>query len=228
VTVIAMAVLAGLALWHGARRWPRRHARPAPSRRLHPPRRLAGALALVAIAIVAPPAAGALVVGWRLRRLLRQRREEAARERRVADALPDVVDLLVLASSAGLSLPLAHPIVAAHAPAPLHGPLTDAHVAAEAGRPRADALIAALSPLGDRARGLAQLLGDHLRYGVPLLPALERVSFELRLDRRRRAELAARRVPVQLLGPLVTCVLPAFCLLTVVPLLAASLESLPT
>jgi hypothetical protein len=40
--------------------------------------------------------------------------------------------------------------------------------------------------------------------------------------------MAARRVPVRLLAPLVTCVLPAFALLTVVPLLAASLESLPT
>ena len=72
------------------------------------------------------------------------------------------------------------------------------------------------------------MLVDHLRYGVPLLPALERTSLELRLDRRRAAELEARRVPVRLLAPLVTCVLPAFALLTVVPLLAASLDALPT
>ena len=71
------------------------------------------------------------------------------------------------------------------------------------------------------------MLGDHLRYGVPLLPGLERTGLELRLDRRRAAELDARRVPVRLLAPLVTCVLPAFALLTVVPLLAASLEALP-
>ena len=81
--------------------------------------------------------------------------------------------------------------------------------------------------LGDRAHALAHVLGDHLRYGVPLLPGLERTGLELRLDRRRAAELEARRVPVRLLAPLVTCVLPAFALLTVVPLLAASLEALP-
>ncbi len=95
------------------------------------------------------------------------------------------------------------------------------------GRPRADALLDALAPFGDRAHALAHVLGDHLRYGVPLLPGLERTGLELRLDRRRAAELDARRVPVRLLAPLVTCVLPAFALLTVVPLLAASLEALP-
>jgi tight adherence protein C len=74
---------------------------------------------------------------------------------------------------------------------------------------------------------LAQVLADHLRYGVPLLPALERTGLELRLERRRAAEVDARRVPIRLLGPLVSCVLPAFALLTVVPLLAASLDALP-
>jgi tight adherence protein C len=62
---------------------------------------------------------------------------------------------------------------------------------------------------------------------VALGPALERLGAELKLDRRRRAEEEARRVPVRLLGPLVACILPAFGLLTVVPLLAASLKALP-
>src|SRR5205085_11545057 len=95
------------------------------------------------------------------------------------------------------------------------------------GRVRADALLDALGPLGDRAAALAHVLVDHLRYGVPLVPGLERLGLELRIDRRRRAEEEARRVPLRLLAPLITCVLPAFGLLTVVPLLVASLRSLP-
>jgi pilus assembly protein TadC len=55
---------------------------------------------------------------------------------------------------------------------------------------------------------------------------LERVAEQARDVRRRHAEESARRVPVQLLFPLVACVLPAFVLLTVVPLLAGTLRSL--
>src|SRR3712207_6889914 len=53
-----------------------------------------------------------------------------------------------------------------------------------------------------------------------LFRSLDRLAFEVRADRRRRAEEAARRVPVKLLFPLVLCTLPAFALLTMAPLLA--------
>jgi len=171
---------------------------------------------------------GALAtLGWLVRRAHRVRRHRRAHDRAVRRALPDLVDLLRLASTAGLTLAAAHPLVAPHVAAPVGAALLHADAAARGGRPRADALLDALAPLGDRAHALAHVLSDHLRYGVPLLPGLERTGFELRLDRRRAAELEARRVPVRLLAPLVSCVLPAFALLTVVPLLAASLEALP-
>ncbi|MGH9275333.1 MAG: hypothetical protein ACRDZU_11865, partial [Acidimicrobiales bacterium] len=113
-------------------------------------------------------------------------------------------------------------------PVPVGAALRAADAAATRGQPRSEALVEALTPLGDRARALGHVLADHLHYGVALTPGLERLGLELRLDRRRRAELEARRVPVRLLGPLVACILPAFALLTVVPLLAASLRALPT
>jgi tight adherence protein C len=210
------------------RRLPRHRARwPLPDG-LSVPRRAIVVVLLGAVAIVAPVVPPLAVLAWWTRRRAgaqRARRSQAAAVRR---ALPEVVDLLALASTAGASLPVAHPIVARCAPSPVGAALLAADAAAAAGRPRAEALLDHLTPLGERARALADVLVDHLRYGVPLLPALERSSLELRLDRRRAAELDARRVPVRLLGPLVTCVLPAFALLTVVPLLAASLRALPT
>jgi tight adherence protein C len=136
--------------------------------------------------------------------------------------------LLLLTTSAGIALPIAHGLVAPWTPTPVGPALALADATAASGRPRAEAIVAELTPLGDRARALAEALGDHLRYGVALGPALERAALELRLDRRRQAEQDARRVPVRLLAPLVSCILPAFALLTVVPLLAASLEALPT
>jgi tight adherence protein C len=90
----------------------------------------------------------------------------------------------------------------------------------------ADALEDAVTEVGETLRPLVVALTSSLRYGTPLVPALERVALEARADRRRRAEEAARRVPVKLLFPLVACILPAFAALTVLPLLAGTLESL--
>jgi tight adherence protein C len=184
-------------------------------------------VAIVALGLVAPPLVLLPVVVPLARAHLAARRASRQRATAIVRALPEVVDLLLLCAGAGLSLPLAHRVVAERAPAPLGDALVRAAEAAEGGGVRADALLDALTPLGDRAAALAHVLVDHLRHGVPLVPGLERIGLELRLDRRRRAEEEARRVPVRLLAPLVTCVLPAFGLLSVVPLLVASLRSLP-
>ncbi len=220
----ALAAIVAAALASSCVGHPRSLALPVPARLL---RRIAAVAVLVAAAALVPPLAPAAALAWWARRRLRDRRrrlEEAAEVRR---ALPDVVDLLRLTTTAGLSLALAHPLVAQHATGAVATALRQAAAATDRGIARADALVGALAPLGDRARALADVLGDHLRYGVPLLPGLDRLGLELRLDRRRAAELDARQVPVRLLGPLVSCVLPAFALLTVVPLLVASLEALP-
>lgn len=181
------------------------------------------AIALISPVLLVPAALGAWAVARQ--RPLRARRRV---DHEIRVALPDAVDLLLLCCGAGLSLPLAHPQVADRVPGPLGAALRAAATAADGGHPRADALAGALAALGDRAAGLGDVLVDHLRYGAPLVPGLERLSAELRLDRRRHAEESARRVPVRLLGPLVACTLPAFAVLTVVPLVAASLHALPT
>ena len=189
-----------------------------------------GRTAVLAVLLLpaAPPAAVLVVaVAWvRIRRAVLL----AARTARhtVARTLPDAVDLLLLCTTSGMGLALAHAEIGPRLPGPLGVAFVTAHRRAERGVSRAEALLESLSPLGDRATALAHVLADHLRYGVALGPSLERLGFELRLDQRRLAEEEARKVPIRLLGPLVTCILPAFGLLTVVPLLAASLQRLPT
>lgn len=186
------------------------------------------AVAAAALLPVLPPLAVAVGATSWIRHRLRRVRARRDLERDVLDTLPDAVELLRLCCGAGIALPHAQPLVAEHLPPPVGPALLAAHRATGAGLPRADGLRQELGPLGDRAAALAHVLADHLHYGVPLAPALERLGLELRLDRRRRAEQDARRVPLRLLAPLVSCVLPAFGLLTVVPLLVASLQSLPT
>jgi|GEM_PF-2397628 hypothetical protein len=185
-------------------------------------------LAGLVAAPLAPPVAVALPAGAIARTLVLRQRSARRRRQQVLASLPDAVDLLLLCTTAGMGTALAHAEVARRMPGPVGDALRAAQAGSERGHPRADALVAALSPHGERATALGHVLADHLRYGTPLGPELDRLGLELRLDRRRAAEEEARRVPVRLLAPLVTCTLPAFALLTVAPLLLASLRHLPT
>jgi tight adherence protein C len=190
-------------------------------------RRAGVALLVGLLGATVHPGAGLLAAGatwacgaWRVSR-------ERERERRaVVDAAPDVVDLFVLAVDAGLTPRLAVEEIASRAPAGWGAALGGVVDEVRAGSRLADALETLPARVGDTARSLTVSLVDAERYGTPLGPALERLAAEAADDRRRRAEERARRVPVQLLFPLVLCTLPAFVLLTIVPLLAGSLRSI--
>jgi tight adherence protein C len=185
----------------------------------------AGLVAVVSAVIVSPvvalPAAGLV---WAIP-VMRARSRRVASEREVRTALPDTVDLFRLAVGAGLSVHQTVDAVAEHAPAPVDAALGEVRRRVELGARLGDA-IDALDVLGDPVLPLAAALRGSARYGSPLGAGLERVAADARVLRRRRAEEDARRLPVQLLFPLVMCVLPAFGLLAVVPLLLASLSSL--
>ena len=144
----------------------------------------------------------------------------------LAAGLPDVVDLFVLAVGAGLTVPLAVAAVARRAEGALGAELRHAVDEVAVGRRLADALDDLPVRAGESVRPLVAALVASERYGAPLSAGLERLADEVSRGRRRRAEEAARRVPVKLLFPLVGCRLPAFALLTVAPLIAGAVRSL--
>jgi tight adherence protein C len=144
----------------------------------------------------------------------------------VAAAVPDVVDLFVLAVGAGLTVALAVEAVARRGDGPLAAELRAVVAEVAMGRRLADALEDLPGRVGEPVRPLVAALVASERYGAPLSAGLERLAVEVRRDRRRRAEEAARRIPVKLLFPLVGCTLPAFALLTVAPLVAGAVRSL--
>ena len=183
-------------------------------------------LAAVAFLPVLPAAAlPAAVVAWAAPGAL-ARRAERRRLAALAADLPDVVDLLVLAVGAGLTVHLALAKVSVRAAGPLAAELRHTLEQVALGRRLADALDDLPLRAGEAMRPLVGALVASERYGAPLVAGLERLADEVRRDRRRRAEEAARKVPVKLLFPLVTCTLPAFGLLTVAPLIASAVRSL--
>ena len=187
---------------------------------------LPAALAAIASAVVFPIAAPMVLIAVWAVPVLRGRRTRARARDIVRRSLPEVVDLFTLTVGAGLTVPLAVAAVARHHDGPIALELQHVTEDMARGRRCADSLDDAAHRLGPDVRGVFAALAASDRYGAPLADALVRIGDEVRADRRRRAEEAARRVPVRLLFPLVLCVLPAFALLTVAPVLAGALGSL--
>lgn len=186
---------------------------------------MAVVVALFSVPLLPPAALPAGAVAWALP-ALRARRRQRRRLAAMAADLPDVVDLLVLAVGAGLTVRLAVAAVARRSPGPLAAELARAGHEADLGRRLADALDDIPGRAGEPTRPLVAALIASERYGAPLAASLERLAIEVRADRRRQAEEAARKIPVKLLFPLVSCTLPAFGLLTVAPLIASAVRSL--
>ena len=162
----------------------------------------------------------------RWRGLLLGRRVRRRHETEVVEQLPDVVDLLRLTTVAGLPVALALTVVGDRPGGPVGQAFRQAATLLRRGAAMREVLPRLTEACGDPARSLVDALADHDHYGTALGPALDRLSVESRRKRRRQAEEAARRLPVQLLFPLVFTTLPAFLLLAVVPLVAGSLSSL--
>jgi Flp pilus assembly protein TadB len=192
-------------------------------------RRVAAVAAYVVIAVVLalawPPLTALAAAAWFGRRRWVRARAVRRRQHAIAVALPDVIDLLVVAIGAGLTPTLAVRHLATLAPAPFAAAFADVDRRVERGRRLADGLDALPEHLGVAVHPLIAAIGGAERYGAPLAPALELLAHDARRERRRRAEEAARTLPVKLCFPLVCCVLPAFVLLTIAPLVAGAVRA---
>ena len=164
------------------------------------------------------------LVAWAVPALV-ERSRRIERERLVQAETPDLVDLFRLAVGAGLTVHQAVAAVAPRAAGRTGAALVSVCGRVTRGERLADALVAVVE-CGEPVRPLIGALVASECDGVALGPSLERVALEARLARRRAAEEAARRLPVLLVFPLVLCILPAFVLLTVVPLLLVSLHTI--
>jgi Flp pilus assembly protein TadB len=144
----------------------------------------------------------------------------------ISAGFPDALDLLVLSIRAGYLPAQAVGEITPYLPVALRPPFSAVDQALRRGDRFADALGQLRLQLGPIAQPLVDSLSAADRYGLPLAPVLERLSFEARQQRRRDTDAAARELPVRLAVPLVLCTLPSFVLLAIVPLLLGALSSL--
>lgn len=178
---------------------------------------------LVAATRLRPQAATRKQTPAATRQRLSRRR---VRARRAERALPDAIDLFVLAVRAGHLPTAAIDVVLPHLDPELQPAFAEVSQAVRKGMRFADALAILSLHLGPQIAPLADSLIAADRYGLPLAPVLDRLADEARQHRRRMAEASARQLPVRLSLPLVLCTLPSFVLLAVVPLLLAAFASL--
>ena len=156
----------------------------------------------------------------------RRRRDERAEAEAVVDELPWLAGLVRLGVGAGFPVGRALSEAAARGDGPASAVVVDAVRRTRQGMSLADAVDGLRPVLGEPGRPLVAALVAAVRHGAPVGPALEAAASDLRLRARRRAEVRARKVPVRMLFPLVTCVLPAFVLLSVVPMVGDALSQL--
>ena len=170
-------------------------------------------LMLGSIAFRAPDIAVARTVRLRL----------AAADREI----PVMLDLLAVATSAGLPAQLAFRRAVEASEGPLADELRPVLNATDLGGRWREELRAVCERLDlPDLRRVVGTLGRSETLGSPLSDELARLARDVREVRRASATERARLAPVKMLFPLVFLVLPAFLLLTVVPVLVTTVRSI--
>lgn len=154
------------------------------------------------------------------------RRRRRRLRRHVERTWPDAIELLVHALEAGLTPRLAIAHLARTAPVPVRDGFAAVVHRTARGQPVADALHALTETVGPPAGPVVDVIATSERYGLPLAPVLDQLARDARDARRRLDQAAARKLPVRLSFPLVTCTLPSFVLLAIAPAVIAALSSL--
>lgn len=135
----------------------------------------------------------------------------AARQRSIALALPDALDLITITVEAGLDFPTAiRRVMEKMKPSPLRDELEHFFNLTELGRPRREALreLANRVQLNDMQAVVSSLIQAD-RLGSSIGPVLRVQSDMIRTRRAQRCEKAAQEAPVKMLAPLLTCIFPA-------------------
>jgi Flp pilus assembly protein TadB len=163
-----------------------------------------------------------MCLNWVGRYLVRRITDRASR---VVSEIPDFIDLVSVHLRAGKPPALAFVHASEFASGAIRTNTERVVEALRGGERFVDALFEHRHDFGLRAQPLVDALIDTERDGLPPHRLFDRLADEAKSQRRRDADQRIRALPVRLTLPLVGCVLPAYVLLGVVPLLAGQLLS---
>ncbi len=163
----------------------------------------------------------------RLPLLARARRADELARRRATCLmeLPVLLDVVTLGLSAGLSFDASLELYCERAEGPLSRAFEAAMLSWRIGvRSREEALRLLADELGLAALSrFATVVSEALAFGSPLSEALERQARVIRDEQRAQVEEEIERVPVKMLVPLGTLIVPAMFLAILGPLLGSVL-----
>jgi tight adherence protein C len=153
-------------------------------------------------------------------RTVRERLHAKAERSDLVAEVPNLLDLLSVSVTAGLSPRLALERASELVAGSLGEVLEELRNDVALGAPWRVALETVGRRTGvDELRRLALTLDRAERLGSPIAERIRTLATEVRRERRTQREERARRAPVQMLFPLVFLILPAFVLSAVVPAL---------
>lgn len=164
------------------------------------------------------------VAGYRLPTFLAGRAARAHRAE-VAATVPDLLDVVAVSVTAGLSPRLSLERATEAVGGPLRMELSAIlREVSLGGTWRAGLRKAAERVDAPELRRLAVVIEQGQRLGSPVADRLRSLARDVRAERRSRREERARRAPVAMLFPLVFLILPAFVLAAVVPAVLVALR----
>lgn len=138
--------------------------------------------------------------------------------------MPVMIDILTLGLSAGLSFDASLELYCRRSDSTLARHFDEAMLEWRIGvMSRADALAAMASGLDVSAlRSFSSVVGEALAFGTPLAESLERQAQAIRDQQRSEVEEQIEKVPVKMLVPLGTLIVPAMLVAILGPLLGSA------
>lgn len=144
---------------------------------------------------------------------------------RVDSDVPDFVDVVSVYLRSGQPPALAFLHASDTAPGTIGVAAREVAERVHNGERFVDVLTSSRSEFGLHAQPMIDALIDTERDGLAPRELFDRLATDAHAQRRRDADMRIRALPVRLTLPLVGCILPAYVLLAVVPLLASQLSS---